>query len=312
MSNLKTGPTKSTKSPGAAKNLSGAAAIPPAAPLDLQALRTKLGPANAPFRGRTFRVLSVEALVAEGTRTDSQNILDDMPKFIAEALAILAGLTPARAKLVRLPSAIFPLLVEESLRLEEAKASHDATADDQAGSKAAHEVELRKQMREDINLRDGVYDGLRNALGAERLTALDAVIGVADMPENLAKGLAAVADFIAGVHKNGSADDRASLDDYDVGAACETMLRARAAALKEAGKVKPAPVRQVSQRALDEQDGRVLHLVETILRAFRSARRGDASLLVPRLNKIAWIFEIRSSHKKPAAPPPDAAPKPGP
>jgi hypothetical protein len=49
-----------------------------------------------------------------------------------------------------------------------------------------------------------------------------------------------------------------------------------------------------------------------MLRAFRTAHRADKSILVPELNRIAWLFETRSSARKPAkatpAPAVDATP----
>jgi hypothetical protein len=71
-----------------------------------------------------------------------------------------------------------------------------------------------------------------------------------------------------------------------------------------------SPPRKVSQRSLDLQDGRALSLVDMIWRAFRLARRSDRSILMPELNRIAWMFESRTSAgkgTKEAPPPPQGA-----
>jgi hypothetical protein len=75
----------------------------------------------------------------------------------------------------------------------------------------------------------------------------------------------------------------------------------------DAGAVVANTGRRVSQRSLDVQDGRVLLLVEQTLRAFRTAHRADASILVPELNRIAWLFDTsHPSRKSPKAPAPEA------
>jgi hypothetical protein len=80
--------------------------------------------------------------------------------------------------------------------------------------------------------------------------------------------------------------------------------------VQKAGAVKATPGRRVTQRALDVMDGRVLTLIEKGMRAFRAARRADPSILVPRLNKIAWMFETRRSSPKAPKPPADDVPAP--
>ena len=73
--------------------------------------------------------------------------------------------------------------------------------------------------------------------------------------------------------------------------------------VRDAAKVTAAPGRKVTQRALDLQDGKVLYLIEKVIRSFRAARRADPTILVPELNKIAWMFETRSGKAKGAETP---------
>jgi hypothetical protein len=47
-----------------------------------------------------------------------------------------------------------------------------------------------------------------------------------------------------------------------------------------------------------------------VIRSFRAARRADPTILVPELNKIAWMFETRSGKAK-GAETPAAAPTEG-
>jgi hypothetical protein len=159
--------------------------------------------------------------------------------------------------------------------------------------------------------RDSVYDGLRNALGDGVIAKLDELVGTAESADKLAAGLSALAGFIEDVSKKGAKSDRLLLEQYSVGAACATSLRERASQVQKTGAVKATPGPRVTQRALDILDGRVLTLIEKGMRAFRAARRADSSILLPRLNKIAWMFETRRSGTKAPKPPTGGSPSPG-
>jgi hypothetical protein len=278
----------------------------------LVSLHASLGAVDEGLRARTFRVVSEDALVELGVKSDSQPILDDVPGFVAEAVAIRAALSPERAALVKLPAGWAALAVDEATKLAAAKKQHDATTTSAAGTKAARAKAERAAMVAGIALRDTTYDALRNALGPARLASLDATVGTAETTEKLALGLEKTADFIDDVLKHGSDDDRASLADFDAGEACAKALRGEAASVRGAGEAAAAGGRRVSQRALDAQDGRVLHLVGVGLRAFRAAHRVDAAILVPPLPRIGWIFETgHRRHPKDAAEDPAPAAPPG-
>ncbi|MGK4005408.1 hypothetical protein WMF31_22460 [Sorangium sp. So ce1036] len=269
----------------------------------LDALARELGPADGAFAARTYAGIPEEDLVAEGTRIDSQSLIDDVPQFVASARRILGSLSEAQRGKVRMPEALLPLLVAEAGRLQAMKRSHDAAATEVAGARAALEAQGRSAMRDGIAERDLCYDGLRNALGARRMARVDAVVGRADSPENLARGLEALAAFIDETRRADPLQDAKLLEDYGVGAECAATLRATAQRVRGTGSVQIDAGRRVTQRALDLQDGRVTVVIEKILRAFRSARRVDGTILVPELNKAAWMFEVRSgsSAKKASA-----------
>src|SRR6185369_7196568 len=93
--------------------------------------------------------------------------------------------------------------------------------------------------------------------------------------------------------------------EFKVGAACAAALLDRAEAIRAAAA--HAPARYVTQRALEVQGGRVLRLVETILRAFRAACRADASIHAPKLHRIAWLFEPHQARRAPAPEPAEDA-----
>ncbi|WP_437681567.1 hypothetical protein [Sorangium sp. So ce131] len=292
--------TSKTKKPAPAGS-PAEAPIVSSTTITLDLLARELGPADGTFAARTFAGIPEEDLVAEGTRIDSQSLIDDVPHFVASARRILGSLSESQRSKVRMPAALLPLLVAEAGRLQAMKRSHDAEATEVAGARAAVEAQGRSAMRDGIAERDLCYDGLRNALGARRMARVDAIVGRADSPENLAKGLEALAAFIEETRRADPLQDGKLLEDYGVGAECAATLRATAQRVRGTASVQIATGRRVTQRALDLQDGRVAIVIEKILRAFRSARRVDGTILVPELNKAAWMFEVRSGNSKKAS-----------
>jgi hypothetical protein len=300
-------PKAAASKAAASKSKAAAGAVSSEMSYDMNSLAKKLGKPDKGFAARTFAKVREEALVEDGTRTDSQNVLDDVPRFVGSAISIGAALSAPQRALVRLPGTLLPLLVHEAAQLWTLKQRHEGQATDRAADKAERETKERRAMQAGITERDAVYDALRNALGDERQPELDAIVGRADSSDNLAKGFVALADFIDRVAK-ASADDAISLKDYGAGPDCAKTLRKRAKTVKDLGKVTAAPGRRVSQRALDLQDGRVLLLIGKVLRAYRAARRSDPTILLPELNRIAWMFESRPKGKTSApAEKPEAA-----
>lgn len=277
----------------------------PAAPqpitYTLDSLAKLLGAPDATFASRTFRDVREDDLLEQGTRTDSQNILDDVPAFVGSALAIRESLSTAQRSHLLLPPALLAVLVAEAVALRSDKATHDVQKSRDAGGKVQRDEEAARERREGIAARDLVYDGLKNALGSGVVPRLDAVVGTAETPEKLAGGMEALAGLIEDLVEKGDHEDVALLESYGLAEERAASLRAKAAKVRAAGAVTASPTRTVTQRALDLQDGRVLLVIEKVLRAFRAANRVDSSILVPPLGKIAWMFESRS-RSKPAAP----------
>jgi len=282
--------------------------------LDLGGLAKKLGAPDVSFATRAFRRAREAELVQAGTEVDSANVLEDVPRFVGSALSIWDALSPAQRQLVRFPSALLPLIVQEAIRLRDLKTKHDAQKVGDAAGRAERETKARQAMRDGIAERDMVYDSLRNALSDDRLDELDSVVGTADTHEKLARGLEALADFIDRVAK-ADPEDALALDDYGAGPGRAHALRERANVVREHGQATATSTRRVTQRALDLQDGRVLLLIGKIVRAFRAGRRADATILLPELNRLTRLFETRprgkggakSEMETPAEPPAPAA-----
>ncbi len=126
----------------------------------------------------------------------------------------------------------------------------------------------------------------------------------------MATALDALADLLDAIHDpeatSWTAADRTSTDRFCVGSAQIDVLRAAAESVRAASHAPARPTRTASQRALDLQDGRVLLLVEQIVRAFRQAHRASTAIAMPDLKQIGWKFSSRSGKraKKAAKAPP--------
>lgn len=273
--------------------------VPPEAH-DVASLGKALGKPDPKLQRLLFRNAKEDGLAAWGTEVDSKNILADMPRFVVSSLGILASLEPARRSLVKLPPGIFAAVVTEAIKLEQMKADHEATVTTNAGTKTDRETTLRREMREGVSLRDTVLERLGNALTDDQMKKVEVVANDAASSDHLAAGLVAIADLIDDLRQTGSEDDRDALDIWSIDAPTVTSLRDKSTSILEAGKIVASPPRKVSQRSLDIQDGRVLSLIDMIWRAFRLARRTDRSILMPELNRIAWMFESRTNTGKSA------------
>ena len=271
--------------------------VPPEAH-DVASLGKALGKPDPKLQRLLFRNAKEDGLAAWGTEVDSKNILADMPRFVVSALGILASLEPARRSLVKLPPGIFATLVTESIKLEQMKSDHEATMTSNAGNKADRESTLRREMREGVGLRDTVVEQLGNALTDDQMKKVEIIANDASDADHLAAGLVAIANLIDDLRQNGSEDDKDALAIWSIDDAAVASLRDKSTSILEAGKIVASPPRKVSQRALDIQDGRALTLVDMIWRAFRIARRTDRSILMPELNRIAWMFESRGGPTK--------------
>jgi hypothetical protein len=255
------------------------------------------GLSNEPLRKALFQNVSEAVLVETGTSIDSQSLLDDIPRFVSSMIEIRKALSPSQRGLLKLPEGIPALLIAEATALRTLHAEHLDAAVQGAGSKAQRESESRRESREGIALRDLVYDALRSAVGAEGMSEIDAISGTAETSEALAKGLSSLADHVRRLQKAGG-DKRLLLEEFGVDEACAATLEQKAVRVRKAGEAVAAPTKRVTQRKLDLQDGRVAHLIGVALRAFRAARRADASILVPELRKSAWLFEVRSGRAR--------------
>lgn len=295
----------SGNTPGQQASSSPFPTLPPGAH-DLASLRAALGEPAEASRRVLLRHQNEASFFEWGVCAQTGDILADVPRFVSSSLHILAALDANRQSMVLVPPQAFAVLVDEALTLETMSRTHTEVATSEASGKTDREVTLKRRMSEGITLRDRVMGSLKSAAGDSALSQIRKPATDASSPEALARGLNAVAAFIEETLTTGTEDDKTALAAFNAGAPRAAELRAAAASVLEASKVTAATGKRVSQRALDIQDGRVLVLIEVVLRAFRLARRSDRSILLPELNRLALLFEARSSNGSPKeeAPPP--------
>ncbi len=262
-----------------------------------EALAERFGRPDEKLRAALFAREDPARLVAWGQSVDSANLLKEFPAFAGKCADIYAGLSEAQRKLVLLTPSLFSVLLDEVRVLKKMKAEVDAASATNSAERAERELASRREMKGGITLRDAVYDALKNCLDKERMGRVDRIVGTAEDEGKLATGLQALAGFVRELYREGDDSDRVLLEAFAVTKERADELSAKAAAV-EATALPPPVSPRVAQRQLQLHDGRVLALMDRILRAFRAGRRQDATILVPDLRHVAWFFDTRGGKKK--------------
>jgi hypothetical protein len=261
----------------------------------LSLLERRLGPPDADLRDAIFDGVEEAALVEIGTRIDSADILREVPLFAGAALAIERSLSTAQRENLLLSPGILAVLVGETQKLRALLGAPEATTPP-SGNIA------RELLREGLALRNNVTEALRNALGATARAKVEELLSTAEAPERLGEGLSQLATFIEELLRLGDRHEHLRLKAFHLTAGRAQLLRDAATRLRgQVGKgTRPEAQTGASawavevQRRLDLQDGRVVELIERVLRAFRAAHRQDRSIRVPELRYIGWLFDARS------------------
>src|SRR5262249_25959615 len=138
--------------------------------------------------------------------------------------------------------------------------------------------------------------------GAAAMARVEELVGAAETPARLAAGLDQLATFIDELLKIGDRHEHLRLRAFHLTKGRAMVLRAYAERLRAED---PGPLSEgapawaaSAQRQLDLQDGRVIELMERVLRAFRAAHRQDRSIRVPELSTLGWIFDARANSKE--------------
>jgi len=263
----------------------------------LDQLATLVGEPDEQLRSALFRKISEASLVEHGSRIDTQPILEDVPSFVSVSLDTLKKLGAPQRSLLKLPPGLFALLIDESRTLLRLKADHDAMlAAVAGGTRSEREAALRNTMREGLALRNVTYNALRNVLGRDGMGEVDAAVGVGDTASKLAGGLEGLASLVRR-KLQGDPMERYLFSEFGLDEGCSAQMSDCAARIRKLDEAPPPPDRVVTQRMLDQQDGRVLHLIAMVLRAFRAAHKADAAVPEPELHATGWLFDARSTRR---------------
>ena len=288
------------KSPAKKRFVFGALPAPGTA--TLATLPAVFGDADEVARTLLFREADDSDLVDDGTKVETSTLLNSMPTFLVSCAGIFAGLTLEQEALVYLDPAIFGVAVDETGKLVAEKKRHDDAVRAEKSGHVAQEIGVSTIAHDGALLRERTRAGLISVLGGSRRALIDTAAGTAtEDPVLVATALDALADLLEGVHDPAAASwtqaDRAAADRFCLGSARVDALRAEATSVRAASSAPARPTRTASQRALDLQDGRVLLLVEQIVRALRQAHRANAAIAMPDLKQIAWKFSSRSGKR---------------
>lgn len=254
-----------------------------------------VGQPSEELREALFRRVPDAQLVEMGARIDSQCILDDVPGFVAAGLDVLKRLSAEQRGLLKLPPGLFALLVDETLLLVKIKRERDEQGEPDSDTKpAAREAQTKRAMREGLLLRNVALQALRTLLSREAMVEVERRVEGADSPARLVDGLQALTEVVRRL-LGGDALDQLMAREFGLDDAFVVRLASEAASLQALASLPPPPELTVSQRRLDLQDGRVLHLLAIALRAFRAAHKVNALVEEPRLPASGWLFDATGS-----------------
>jgi hypothetical protein len=261
-------------------------------------LLARVGAPDEALREAMFEEVSESRLVDMGTSVESERLVKDVPIFVGSSLDIYDNLSEDQLDTLNLDDQLFPLIMDEARILRDDQREFQRAQTQAAGSRAQREAASRREMQAALALRNNLVGALRNALSEARQAKLDELVaGPGDDAERLADSIKRVTDFATELLSQGTPGEQRRLATYKVDAARVGKVSARIERVRAAAVEKAPQAQRVSQRLLDLQDGRVLFLMDRVLRAFRFARRVDSTILLPELRYVAGFFEIRTGRR---------------
>jgi hypothetical protein len=308
-------PTLDPLSPPLVLGASPANESRPSRVLSLDQLAAHHGAPNPVFTRVAFGALDPEASLALGRKVATTRILDSIPAFVQDVDSIANMLpTDYRELLVGYAPELLPVLVAETVTLREYNTRYDRGASLDATARAqvltrdeAVQVEGRRDYGQMLRVvRLYLAASTRESFGFDRLPEGG---GEGD---DLQRALDAMADRFDAWWPSVAESERPAYAALGLSDKVVTRLRARARAVRDsqAEVVGLTDRTRITQRQLDEQDGRVLHLVGVIVGAFRQGARRLPNLPMPTLGELeSWFVRDRraTDDGKGAEPPtPDA------
>lgn len=278
----------------------------------LDSLVPLLGLFEENVRTVIYDLVSEQELLKRGKRVDSDRILGDVPLFLGSTYDIWQALSETQRKKVNIEQHIFALCLDETLKLRQLREGHQVVTAENAGSRAESKVDKRQAVRALRAGRRSLLASLNNGLGEAARAHAKGLAGTASTTATLVQGSERLADYVTQLIGTASESARVQLGSFNLTTERIVELRNNVADVRAATAVTPTRAGRVEQRKLDIQDGRVLFLIERIVRAFRAAQHEDSTILVPELRALAGLFASRPSRPKtspdPTTPPTPPAP----
>lgn len=294
---------KTTAAPAAKP--AAASAAPEEVSYNLDQLHQTLGAPSSAITAVLLGSRTDDDFLALGTSFASSDILESVPRFLGTAHAFYASSTAtARKRLIGLSPDVFALAVSESItlrgKLRDLRSSAGASA-------TTRRDKLRAAVSESRGKRDQVLTTLSGVVPAKGKLRdkLESSAGPAPTPEEVAVALDTLGEVVASVLKAATDDTRSAYASLGIDDALAESLQAQAKTLREASDVASGgdPIKSVNQRELDIQDGRVLHLITHIYRAFREAHGITATVVQPPLGRLRRLATKSSARTAPTKSP---------
>ena len=220
--------------------------------------------------------------LALGTDFATTDILEAAPRFLGTAAAALAAHSKG---VLGVSQGVLALAVREAIVLRD----HLRDFRGKGSVTAAVKREKVREVNADCRaLRDQVLGALSVVVPRAGAAKLEQASAAAPTPEELAISLETISTLVLDVRASASADARAAYDELGLGEEVARALKSKAKILRAVFDVATSgdPGKTIDQRTLDLQDGRVLHLIAHIHRAFRDAHATDTTLVQPPLGRL--------------------------
>lgn len=284
-------------------------------PETLDVLARRLGEPQEIFVTVAFAGYDPAAGLDQGRQVATERILKAVPTFVQNTLAAWEALGPAlRAKVLGFAPELLPVLIKETVALDALNARYDRYAKLASVSRTTCQTRLDEALTEGRELRDHVLRVLVKFVtpSQQKVLGLQAAAEGSETGPRIALGVETLATWITewlGAMPRPQAEVLAQMGFTD---ALVADLHACAGRIRETQADLDALTdeNRVTQRELDVQDGRTLHVVGMIYQTFRAAARRDKHVHVPALGELDTVFERAPRRASPDEAPKPEAPKP--
>ncbi|MDI1484095.1 hypothetical protein [Polyangium sp. y55x31] len=273
----------------------------------LEILAAKVGAPPAGLLDALLAGTDNEQLTEKGRAIATSRLVVDGVRLYQEAYKFWQDAADTQKK--RLKGFSLPLLAVavhqlHALHAQSQKVANDAT--DEVKTRAKRAAEASRAAAHGVALRDQAASSMRDAAGLDPAlrAEVDKVVGTADTPDTLARGLHNLAEVLDAWLKSPAGSPihaRITLASLDAAYAAELRAAANAVQTTAAQAGERNAARAAAQAGLDREDGVAILLLGQIVRAFDAAN--DLDPTIPRLlpNSTRRLFSRRTKKKETGA-----------